>query len=192
MEPMAVKKGDEVVRQGEKGDAYYLITAGRAEVWECGLYDDTPVKVNEIKAGDAFGEHALLVGGSRSATVRMVEEGSMLVLREADFQSLISAPMLNEVAPDMAKALIDAGYEALDVRYREERDESYIPGSFLIPLHELRHRFSEFRTGNKYLVYCQSGKRAAVATLLLNQHHFDAVSLRGGLRDWPYEVQRAD
>ncbi len=188
MRPMTAKKGQEVVRQGEEGDAYYMLTSGHAEVWEMGLHDEEQVKVNEMQAGDAFGEHALLTGGTRSATVRMMEDGNLLVLDRVDFDELVSKPLFREVDPEKAQRLIAEGYGILDVRYEEEREESYIPGSFLVPLHVLRHRFDEFEKDKSYLVYCRGGKRSSVATLLLNQNQIDAVSLSGGILDWPYEL----
>ena len=83
----------------------------------------------------------------------------------------------------LAKPLKD-----LDVRYEEEYDESYIPGSVLIPLQELRKRFTELDPEVPYIAYCKGGKRSAVASLLLTQRGLEAVSLTGGISEWPYEV----
>ncbi|MCW9056964.1 MAG: rhodanese-like domain-containing protein, partial [Gammaproteobacteria bacterium] len=41
-----------------------------------------------------------------------------------------------------------------------------------------------------YIVYCHSGPRSAVATLILTENKFEAHSLEGGIRDWPYEIER--
>jgi rhodanese-related sulfurtransferase len=188
MRSVAVSAGDEVVRQGDPGDAFYLIERGRAEVWQTGIYDDEPKLVGELKAGDAFGEEALVLRGARNATVRMVEDGVLLALDQVDFDELFRNTMIQRVQAPVAKALIDAGHIVLDVRYEEEFEDAHMPGSVLIPLHELRRRVGELDPSKSYVVHCKSGGRSAVGTLLLRQRGFDAVSIEGGLRDWPYEI----
>ena len=183
-----VKAGQEIVRQGEPGDAYYIIEEGEADVWELGIYDDEPQLVNELAEGDAFGEEALVMEGSRTATVQMTKDGALLVLDKADFDQLVKKQMVKWVDSGTAKSLLEGGYELLDVRYEEEYEESYIPDSRLIPLQELRRRYTELDPGKSYVAYCKGGKRSAVACMLLNQHDYEAVSLTGGIMEWPHEV----
>ncbi len=188
MRPMPVRAGQEVVRQGEPGDAFYLIEDGRAEVWQTGIYDDEPQLVGVLGPGDPFGEEALIIKGSRNATVRMVEDGVLLVLNQDDFDELIQRNLIQRVGPPVAHALMESGHIPLDVRYEEEFEDGHMPGCVLVPLHDLRRRVNELDKNQKYLVYCKSGGRSAVGTLLLRQRGFDAVSLDGGLRDWPYDT----
>lgn len=188
MHARRVPAGEDIVRQGEPGDSYYLLASGTAEVWETGLYDDEPVRVNELHAGDAFGEHALLTGGTRSATVRMVSDGELLVLEKPDFDRLVRDPVFREVDAQAARRLLADGWELIDVRYAEEYDDSHVPGSRLVPLNELRQQMHSFRNDGKYVVLCRSGKRSAVASLLLNQRAIESVSLKGGLIEWPYDT----
>lgn len=188
MRPVPVSTGQEVVREGEPGDAFYVIEKGRAEVWRTGIYDDAPRKVDEMGPGEAFGEEALVLKGSRSATVRMIEDGVVLRMDKADFDELIGQHMIERLDPPVARACLDAGYLPLDVRYEEEYEEGHLPGARLIPLPDLRHRFTELDPLRRYLVYCKGGGRSAVATLLLRQRNFNAVSLGSGLREWPYEL----
>jgi CRP-like cAMP-binding protein len=60
--------GDIIVAQGEVGDCMYVIQEGEAEV----LRDEegAAVLVDTMKAGDLFGEMAILEHTVRSATVR--------------------------------------------------------------------------------------------------------------------------
>lgn len=183
-----VSKGQEIVRQGEPGDAFYIIEEGEADVWEIGIYDDKPQLVNQLAAGDAFGEEALVMEGSRTATVTMTQNGSLLMLNKTDFDRLIKKQMVSWVDSGTAKSLLEAGYQLLDVRYEEEYEESYIPGAVLIPLPELRRRYAELDPDSAYVAYCKGGKRSAVACLLLQQRSYEAVSLTGGIRDWPHAV----
>jgi CRP-like cAMP-binding protein len=186
-----VAAGTEVVRQGEPGDAFYMIEKGHAEVWQMGLDDDEPRLVAELGPGDTFGEEALVLKGARNATVRMVQEGSLLVLGSAVFDELFNKPMIQRVKASVAKAYLESGYLPLDVRYQEEFDEGHLPGSILIPLHELRGRVDELNPAGSYVAYCKSGGRSAVATLLLRQRGLNVVSLAGGLREYPFETVTA-
>ena len=75
----------------------------------------------------------------------------------------------------------------MDVRYEEEHEDEHIPGCKLIPLPDLRSRQHELDADKDYVVYCRSGKRSAVAALLLKQYRLNAVSLKGGINAWPYK-----
>jgi rhodanese-related sulfurtransferase len=185
---LTVSAGTEIIQQGAPGDLFYVITQGKAEVWQTGLYDDAPQKVADLGPGEVFGEEALVTGGTRSATIRAVTDIELLTLGKADYQALISQQLVDEVDPPVARSMLAAGYRLLDVRYPEENEDESIPASELIPLHELRTRMDEVERSMRWLVYCRSGKRSAVATLLLKQRGYQAVSLRGGITAWPYET----
>lgn len=189
MREVEVKKGEEIVRQGELGDAYYIITAGQAEVFRRGLYDDTPEKVVDLKVGDTFGSEALISGKMRDETVRMTSDGSLLVLQSQDFQELIKKPLIKYVNSKVARTMLETDYELLDVRYMEEYEEMSIPGAIHIPLHELRDRTDELNKEDKYVIYCHTDNRSAVAALFLAEHKFDVMCLEGGIRDWPFETE---
>jgi CRP-like cAMP-binding protein len=67
--------GARIVRQGEPGNAFYVILDGEAAVTRPGLASIA------LGPGDSFGEMALLDGGPRSATV--VAQSDVLCLRLA-------------------------------------------------------------------------------------------------------------
>jgi rhodanese-related sulfurtransferase len=39
-----------------------------------------------------------------------------------------------------------------------------------------------------YIVYCRSGSRSKAVVFLLRERNIRALSMTGGIRDWPYEV----
>jgi CRP-like cAMP-binding protein len=185
-----VEAGEEIMQQGDIADNFYVIEKGMAEVWQQGAYDDAPELVAELGVGSHFGEDALVGDCARNATIRIKEGGTLLVLDGNDFRELIRKPMLHEIDVKVAKTWMDSGDRVmLDVRYEEEWEDARIPGVTLIPLHELRDRIDELDRETGYITYCLSGKRSAVAAMILAQQGIDAVCMRGGIRDWPYETE---
>ncbi|MGE0709673.1 MAG: ATP-binding cassette domain-containing protein [Planctomycetota bacterium] len=84
LEPRREEPGGEVVRQGEPGERFYLIEAGRVEVLRDGA------RVAELAAGEFFGEQALLNDAPRNATVRALEAVSLLTLDAAAFRAALA------------------------------------------------------------------------------------------------------
>jgi len=189
-EEINVEAGDEVIRQDMKADNFYIILEGEAEVWREEMEDDEPQMVALLGNGDAFGEEALIMGGARNATVKMTSNGRLLQLAKSDFEELVSAPSLRSVTADVAKAMLGEGAQIIDVRYEEEYEESFIPGSVLMPLPELRSHISELDKDKEYLILCAAGVRAAAATLLLRQQKIKATFIEGGIKHWPYNTSK--
>lgn len=75
----------------------------------------------------------------------------------------------------------------LDVRTPAEYAEGHVPGAINIPHDQLSARISEvagFR-GKDVVVYCRSGKRAAIATDVLKQAGFSKLlHLQGDMSGW--------
>ncbi|HEY0721109.1 MAG TPA: cyclic nucleotide-binding domain-containing protein [Gammaproteobacteria bacterium] len=189
MKTRMVKRGETIVKQGDPGDSFYLLWSGKAEVWRTGIYDETPEMVALLSQGDTFGDEALVMGGNRNATVKMVEDGKLLVLDGEYFRELISRPLLREVTPEEAKQLLDDGCVAVDVRYAEEFEDGHIANAIHLPLPELRaHAESVLDKKRKHVVVCLSGKRSKVGAFLLNQRGYDAVAMKEGIPAWPGEI----
>jgi CRP-like cAMP-binding protein len=75
--------GDFVVQAGEPGDALYVILGGRAKV--VGKSRGRP-----LRAGDVFGEMALLDGQPRSATITATAELHAMRLRRGPFAKVVA------------------------------------------------------------------------------------------------------
>jgi len=86
--PESFSFGSQVVNEGEEADAFYVIASGRAQAVKRGLNGDEIV-LNSLRAGDSFGEMALIEKARRSATVRAVGELEVFKLDRQVFQSLI-------------------------------------------------------------------------------------------------------
>ncbi len=76
--------GDTVIREGESGDRYYLVGAGRLTVRVHGI------ETGELVPGDGFGEIALLRDGLRTAAVTASEPVTLYALERADFLDAVT------------------------------------------------------------------------------------------------------
>jgi CRP-like cAMP-binding protein len=90
------RKGDRVVREGERGDAFFVLASGKATVRVKDRGDGERV-VADLGPGDVFGEIALLEGIPRTATVEIASDSAeVLRLRGKDFRRLMeSIPSLS-------------------------------------------------------------------------------------------------
>ncbi|MDQ3005359.1 MAG: cyclic nucleotide-binding domain-containing protein [Chloroflexota bacterium] len=89
--PQIFQPNSAIIRQGEKGDMFYILLNGKADVY-LNMPGGSELLVNHIKPGQYFGEMALLGGGVRAATVKASTEGpvSVMALDEKAFNSLIN------------------------------------------------------------------------------------------------------
>jgi len=87
VEDLVVAPGTVIFRQGDPGDKFYLIRAGRVRVFREDASLGTELSV--LQAGDDFGEMALFMDQPRSATVTALEETRLMVLSKEQFQSIL-------------------------------------------------------------------------------------------------------
>ena len=79
-----VAAGETIVRQGERGDAFYVVAEGVVEV------SSDSAAPRELAAGDFFGEIALLRSVPRTATVVAKTDAELLELAGADFVDAVT------------------------------------------------------------------------------------------------------
>jgi CRP-like cAMP-binding protein len=82
--------GEVILREGDEGDFYYIIESGHCEVTR--KVGGVEMALADLKAGDAFGEEALVAENRRNATVRMKTAGVLLRLKKQDFIELLREP----------------------------------------------------------------------------------------------------
>ena len=87
-------------------------------------------------------------------------------------------------------ARVSEGAFLLDVRTFREASRGKVPGSYHIPLDEIRLRREEIPADKEILIYCHSGLRSYVASRILKQLGYRAVNISGGYVFW--EVQQWD
>jgi rhodanese-related sulfurtransferase len=177
---VAVKRGQMVLREGDEGDYYYVLEAGKCLVERS--VGGVAMKLAELKSGDAFGEEALVANAKRNATVTMLTEGSLFRLAKEDFNELLKKPLLQSVTLEQARSKVAAGGQWIDTRYPSEYQYDKLPGAINIPLSEVRNAVKVLDRNREYVLYCQSGRRSSAAAFLLAQRGFRAFVLEGGLR----------
>ena len=192
MQETEVANGEDVVTQGGPGDYFYVIKAGSADVWRADT-SQAAVKVATLGPGASFGEEALLKGEPRNATVRMTTPGRVLKLGKEDFDELLKSQLLHEITPDEARRNVDfRGAAFIDCRYEEEWELWRLKGARLVPLDQIRERSRGLDPKREYIVYCRTGRRSRAAAFLMRQAGLNAVSLKGGIAEWPYEREASD
>ena len=84
MQEMKFKPGQVIIREGETGDLFYVITEGHAEIVIHDA-DGAELLLHEVGPGDFFGELSMLTNQPRAARVRAVDQVSTLALERDDF-----------------------------------------------------------------------------------------------------------
>ncbi len=169
---IAVKKGDIAVKEGAKGDFFYVLASGLAHVTNRSESVDVI-----LEPGNYFGEEALLGDTSRNATITMLEDGHLKKLDAEDFESLLKAPILQYLQTDELESL-DKPHKIIDVKMPLEYRMFHVSGSINVPLSRLRSSMLELAKASAYVIPDDAGSRADIAAHLLCQAGFDAYILK--------------
>ena len=92
--PLRIDPGDVIVRQGDKGDRFYIVAEGEVEVTE----DGRPI--SELATGDYFGEIALIRDVPRTATVIARTPVVLYALERDDFLAAVTGHPTSAAAAD--------------------------------------------------------------------------------------------
>ena len=76
------RKGDVVCRAGDESATFYIVLNGELEVWSA---VEPPERLARLRAGDFFGEIAVILGERRSATVIAAQRTQLLGLPKEAF-----------------------------------------------------------------------------------------------------------
>ncbi len=93
-EVVDLRPGELAVRQGDPGDAVFVVAEGSLDVKQDGR------KLKQIGRNAVFGEMALLDGGPRSASVEAATEARLLRIPRPEFEALI------DQHPEIARGII--------------------------------------------------------------------------------------
>jgi len=175
------KAGDAVIKQGEEGDFFYVITRGKCVVTRETPLNKEGIRLAELQVGDTFGEEALISEAKRNATVAMETDGSLMRLGKDDFRTLLNEPMLDWVDGPGAEKIIEGGGQWLDVRLPSEFEAYHNEGAINVPLYFIRLKLKTLDPAIKYVVCCDTGRRSSAGAFILNERGFQTYVLKGGL-----------
>jgi CRP-like cAMP-binding protein len=175
------RAGDVVIKQGEEGDYFYVITRGRCIVTRETPLNKEGIRLAELEVGDTFGEEALISEAKRNATVSMETDGSLMRLGKEDFRTLLNEPMLDWVDREEAEKIIAEGGQWLDVRLPSEFEAYHNEGAINVPLYFIRLKLKTLDPAIKYVVCCDTGRRSSAGAFILNERGFQTYVLKGGL-----------
>ena len=88
---------DEIVSEGEAGDALYLVIDGKVRVHKADRV------IAELGERECFGEMGVLDAAPRSATVTALEDTTLLKITREDFQEIMTEKP--EIAQGVVKVL---------------------------------------------------------------------------------------
>lgn len=83
LEEKRVNKGDEVIKQGDQGDFFYVVEKGKVSYYVDGK------KVNDSSNGSSFGELALMYNSPRAATVVAESDCILWALDRMTFRRIL-------------------------------------------------------------------------------------------------------
>lgn len=96
VEKTSYNQGDTIFRQGDEGDALYLIREGNVNI----VHSQTPVAT--LSAGETFGEMAILTKETRTATATAETSVELYKIKQEDFQRLMAhSPRLSAAVKEL-------------------------------------------------------------------------------------------
>ena len=112
--------------------------------------------------------------------------------REDDDKNTVS---YQQITAEEAKSMMEEQPDAviLDVREQDEYDAGHIPGAMLLTVGTIDEETAASVIPEKdtvVLVYCRSGNRSKTASQALADLGYTQIYEFGGIKDWPYEVER--
>ena len=191
--PTTFRPGEVIVRQGETGDHFYILTGGRAEVF-VEHPDGHEVLVDRLRAGQYFGEMALLGRRARRATVRVTDDApaAVVALDPATFNRLVdeSPALRDELQRIVSLRQVQSQVEALASVDRAHLQalmagaptRTFQPGDTIIQQGALGEVFYFLLEGEVEVFARRGGSAEALIDHLGPGRHFGEMALLGGRR----------
>ena len=114
-----IPKGATLFDQDDEGDAAYIVRAGSIAI-VLNMPDGRELVINEMRAGDCFGELALLTDAPRSASAVAGEPSELVVIPREEFLAEL------EREPKLLRQLIGLIAERLRVSSERERALAFL------------------------------------------------------------------
>ena len=174
LEEVHYQEGDIVVKQGDVGEYYYLITKGECVMSHKETTLEQTLTVSKLKMWDSFGAEALICDTLRNHTVTALSSLSLLRINKDSFLPLVKEPLLKVLDEIETDVLLHNNAVLLDVRTEKEYETSHLPEAINAPLLGLRNHLKHLDIRRPVLVTSTQQNLSAAAAFLLMSYKFSA------------------
>jgi CRP-like cAMP-binding protein len=114
LERRFVPMGSVIMREGEQGNAGFLIQSGQVKV--TAEKDGKKIELGRLGIGQIFGEMALVFDEPRTATVEALEDCNLIVITRQTLQQKLdkSDPTVRAIVPMLMKRIVSANNAMLN------------------------------------------------------------------------------
>ncbi|MEM7017184.1 MAG: SUMF1/EgtB/PvdO family nonheme iron enzyme [Pseudomonadota bacterium] len=182
------RKNDVIARQGDVLDHFVVVKSG-----QCNLFRDTakgPQKLSMLHPGDYFGSISLLADRPNGITLTMETDGELLLLPKEQFTNWMFEFLLTRaIGYRRATEFVQKGALWIDVRGKQEYEQSHLPHSLSLPLNHLylplgflQKNLKPLRDKKAFIFYSDSEQRASAAVFRMMEQGKQAFMLAGGYK----------
>ncbi len=171
LENVEVFSGETVVKCHTKGNFFYILKEGYAEVVS-EKFGPFKGRSFELEPGDYFGDEALVANTIRNANVVMTSDGVLGRMSQTNFQSTIKDALVTTPTIDEFEAFHKPIY--CDVRLPLEYRMKHLPHSINIPVGKIRKNLDSFDKNLVYVITPEGGLRSELAVYLMRQSGIEA------------------
>jgi putative peptide zinc metalloprotease protein len=165
------KAGEVIIRQGDKGDRFYIVHQGHVEV-SCRDERGISEVVNQLDRGGYFGELALLRDVPRTAACIATVPTELCCLSREDFDRLVKGrfAMREKLDRSVARAELlrriplfaEMDGSQIQIIAAEMQEEGYLAGTFLIRQGEVGNKFYLIESGRVEVLADRNGEAQVV------------------------------
>lgn len=114
--------GTTLFREKEPGNDFYIILAGSVKIFTTSPKGEEKI-LSTFKAGDSFGELALIDGQPRSASAATLENSIMLILSKGDFLDVLREhfDISLSIMQELSRRLRDTNEHVRDLTFLDSR-----------------------------------------------------------------------
>jgi len=170
--PVSLRTGEVLMKQGEPGDAAYVVLKGGFEIQK--QSGPSIIKIDVREPGEIIGEMALLSNAPRSATVIAIANSETLCISQAAFENLLST------SPSATMAVLHWVMSRLgqNESLLHQQEKMAALGTLSAGLaHELNNPAAAAQRSASLL-------RGAPAKWLKLTHQLELLAFRENLSDW--------
>lgn len=146
-------KGELIFREGDPGDAFYIIKSGAIEILKGDPSKNRQVRLAIRGEGDFFGEMSLLEDSPRFAYARAVRDSTVLEISREDFRNLVAKnpPMAMEVMGVLSSRIREADLQMIrDLEKKNEQLEK-TNRQLIETTQKLQKSNENIRSANRFL-----------------------------------------